>query len=172
MSKRNSQRGQRGHTVGAPPKPINWPSTPFTIKLLKRDNRKVCELTLRNRIESQVETGEILELVSIKRPGGKVGAPRKQYVLKGNFDAATMALKGSDTATTVAVASVSPAVAPSVNVEAAREYVNNLDITPVPFVTPPAPQFASAPASPAPQSESNGTQTTVETISASEPVIG
>jgi len=100
-SNRKSLRGVWGK-VGAPPKPVNWPTTPFTYKVLFARNTGQCRLSLRNKCLAGVKdniaaggkngTGSIFQLVSIPQPHGHVGRPKERYVLAGNFDAATMTL--------------------------------------------------------------------------------
>jgi len=155
-TKRGSQKGQRGTTVGAPPKPVNWPSGAFTIKTLVGRNQRQCELSLRNKVNASLESGEIVELEGIKQPGGKVGRPKSRYVLKANFDATAMKQKNITLTPVVAVSA--PAVAPSQLV------------VPAPCVAPPSPQIA-VPASPAPETAETAS-TTEATPVPSEPVIG
>ena len=123
-SSRRSKKGKWGH-IGAPPKTTRWPKRPFTMATLFARNSHQCELSLRNKVEAGVNGGSILELKSKKQPHGNVGRPKSVFVLKANYDKATMTLadntikaprtsrKAQVTAATVAVAPATPAVAPA-----------------------------------------------------------
>jgi len=89
--KKKSLKGEWGK-VGAPPKAVNWPTTPFTSALLFCRNPKQCELGLRNKIKRGIAAGTILALATKKQPGGSVGRPKSVYVLTEHFDPATMTL--------------------------------------------------------------------------------
>ena len=151
---RESLKGQWGHT-GAPPKNIHWPKGMFTFGRLfamnvdktGRDPKKSCELTLRTKVADGLinlpdgttnATGTVYQLVSKKQPHGKVGRPIDIFVLKGNFNQATMALK-----------------AKKVDVQKAKQYIAKVDVAPTPTVAPPVAQLVpvvnnTAPANPAP----------------------
>jgi hypothetical protein len=164
-SSRRSQKGKWGH-IGAPPKNTRWPKRPFTMATLFARNSHQCELSLRNKVEAGVIDGSILELKSKKQPHGNVGRPKSVFVLKANYDKATMTLadkttkaprtsrKAKVTAATVAVAPATPAVAPAASPVTAAP-VASVD-TPAPAPAPEtvpvlsAPvETAAAPASPA-----------------------
>jgi len=154
-SSRRSKKGKWGH-IGAPPKTTRWPKRPFTMATLFARNSHQCELSLRNKVEAGVNGGSILELKSKKQPHGNVGRPKSVFVLKANYDKATMTLadktikaprtsrKAKTTpAASVAAVPAAPAVAPAaVPVTAAPVGASD---TPAP-----APAVESVPA-PAPQ---------------------
>ena len=153
-SSRRSQKGKWGH-IGAPPKNTRWPKRPFTMATLFARNSHQCELSLRNKVEAGVNDGSILELKSKKQPHGNVGRPKSVFVLKANYDKATMTLadkttkaprtprKAKVTAATVAVAPATPAVAPAASPVTAAP-VASVD-APAPA---PAPETVSVPSAP------------------------
>jgi hypothetical protein len=119
---RKSQKGTWGK-IGAPPKAVHWPSTPFTIGLLETRNTLQCSLSLRNKVAellvkgvtlvgkvatgpngAPVADGMVVELESKKQPGGAVGRPKAVFVLAENFDSSKMVLKGTKTEDTTPVA--------------------------------------------------------------------
>ena len=165
-SSRRSQKGKWGH-IGAPPKNTRWPKRPFTMATLFARNSHQCELSLRNKVEAGVSDGSILELKSKKQPHGNVGRPKSVFVLKANYDKATMTLadkttkaphtprKAKVTAATVAVAPATPAVAPAASPVTAAPVASVDAPAPAPapetVSVPSAPvETAAAPASPAP----------------------
>ena len=165
-SSRRSQKGKWGH-IGAPPKNTRWPKRPFTMAALFARNSHQCELSLRNKVEAGVSDGSILELKSKKQPHGNVGRPKSVFVLKANYDKATMTLadkttkaphtprKAKVTAATVAVAPATPAVAPAASPVTAAPVASVDAPAPAPapetVSVPSAPvETAAAPASPSP----------------------
>jgi hypothetical protein len=163
-SKRNSQKGKWGH-IGAPPKNTKWPSRPFTMATLFGRNLHQCELSLRNKVEAGISDGSILELKSKKQPHGNVGRPKSVFVLKANYDKATMTLADKVTKTartprkaktvppaSVAAVPATPAVAPVPVTTAPVASVDAPAPAPAPETVPvpSAPvETAAAPASPA-----------------------
>jgi hypothetical protein len=156
---RKSQKGKWGH-IGAPPKNTKWPNRPFTMATLFKRNKNQCELSLRNKVEARINDGSILELKAKKQPHGNVGRPKSVFVLKANYDKATMTLadkvakatrtprKAKTTpAASVAAVPATPAVAPAA-VPVTAVPVASVD-APAP-VPAPAPETVSAPASTAP----------------------
>lgn len=140
---RKSMKGVWGKK-GAPPKDIRWPKGPFDYQRLFKlnvnpaDPKKPCELTLRTKtLDGRINLpdgstnadGILYQLTSKKHAKGKVGRPIDMFVLKADYDPATMTLKG-DVATPVrvtvkatapvAVTPAVPAVAPTANVTPAR----------------------------------------------------
>jgi hypothetical protein len=157
--KRNhkSLKGKWGH-IGAPPKNTNWPARPFTTEQLFARNEHQCELSLRNKVNEGVEAGNILVLMPIPQPGGAVGRPKARFVMKENFDAATMTLapvkekvrKARKAKANVALVTVAPAV----------------DQTPVV-----APMVANeVPASPAPETPAAPAPVIIVPVATIEPV--
>jgi hypothetical protein len=125
---RKSMKGEWGK-VGAPPKKTKFPTRPFTLERLFDMNstgpNAQCPLSLRNKVlAARTEkngTGTIFELVGQKQAHGAVGRPMSRWVLKANYDAATMTLapdkvkkarKPKVVVQTVAVNPATPAVAP------------------------------------------------------------
>lgn len=74
-NKTKSQKGTWGH-VGAPPKPVKYPRTKFTVERAVALNEGVCELTIRKRIKADVEAGKLVTLPVIKQPKKAVGRPK------------------------------------------------------------------------------------------------
>jgi hypothetical protein len=150
---RRSQKGKWGH-IGAPPKNTKWPNRPFTMATLFKRNSHQCELSLRNKVDAGVAAGEILALQPKKQPHGNVGRPKSVFVLKANYDKATMTLADAKTKTpktrkakttaaapaTVAVAPATPAAAPVVAAP--------VTATPASVSDTPAPAPAPAPEAP------------------------
>ena len=142
---RKSLKGKWNH-IGAPPKNTRWPGRPFTMEQLFERNSKgpnaQCELSLRNKVDALVATGELIELKSKKQPHGAVGRPKAVFVLKSKFDASKMekADKKAKTAkkSTVAVVAPTPATAPA---PAAP-----VTATPVASSASPTPETIAAPA--------------------------
>jgi len=139
---RKSMRGVWGHT-GAPPKDIKWPNGIFTYKRLfavnvdteGKNHNKVCALTCRSKVEEKIinqpdgstnQTGEIYQLMSRKQPYGRVGRPIDLFIKKDQFDPAVMTLKPVKPFVPVAATIIREPF----NVEKAKEYVANLDLTP------------------------------------------
>ena len=172
-SSRRSQKGKWGH-IGAPPKNTRWPKRPFTMAALFARNSHQCELSLRNKVEAGVSDGSILELKSKKQPHGNVGRPKSVFVLKANYDKATMTLadkttkaprtprKAKVTAATVAVAPATPAVAPAASPVTAAPVATSATPAPAPAVETPAPAPVAAPASTEPVSTAPAAPATPE----------
>jgi hypothetical protein len=145
---RKSLKGVWGHK-GAPPKDVRWPKGAFTYERLfalnvdptGKDPKKSCELTCRTKVAEGLinlpngttnATGTIYQLVSKKQPHGKVGRPIDIFVLKENYDPATMPLKpAKGTAKPVKVTVTPPTPA-------------------TPAVVQPVPVVNTTPANPAP----------------------
>ena len=119
----SSQKGKWGK-VGAPPKPTKFPSGPFTMAKLFAVNSKgkyaQCQLSLRNKVDSLLATGELISLKPKKQPKGQVGRPAPVYVLKSNFNPAKMATAPAPVKTgkrpTAEVETPAPATAPTAEV--------------------------------------------------------
>jgi hypothetical protein len=165
-SKRRSLKGKWGH-IGAPPKNTRWPKRPFTMATLFARNSHQCELSLRNKVEAGVNDGSILELKAKKQPHGNVGRPKSVFVLKANYDKATMVLadkttktprtprKAKATPATVAVAPAVPATAPVAASPVTAAPVASADApapapAPAPETTPVSAAPAASPATPEP----------------------
>jgi hypothetical protein len=90
---RISMKGQK-KTVGAPPKPTKFPSTPFTMAKLFAINSKgkyaQCELSLRNKVDSLLAAGALVALKPKRQAKGGVGRPKSVFVVKEHFDASKM----------------------------------------------------------------------------------
>jgi hypothetical protein len=146
---RKSLKGKWNH-IGAPPKNTRWPGRPFTTKQLFERNSKganaQCELSLRNKVDALVATGEIVELKSKKQPHGAVGRPMSVFVLASKFDASKMEKadkkaktpKAAKKSTVVAVVAPTPATAPA--------SVAPATTAPVASSAAPAPEPTAAPA--------------------------
>ena len=145
---RKSLKGQWGK-VGAPPKKTNWPSRPFTMATLFARNPGQCELSLRNKVDALVLVGTLLALAPIKQPHGNVGRPKSRFVLKDNFDPATMVLAPKKTKATVTVP-VPVSSAPVNPVSAPAPVTAPASPSPVPLRMPPviSAPVASAPVTP------------------------
>lgn len=83
---RRSMKGKHGK-VGAPPKATKFPTTPFTIKQLEKRNSNQCQLSLRNKVDTMLDSGELISITPKKQAKGGVGRPAPRYVTKDNFDA-------------------------------------------------------------------------------------
>lgn len=148
---RKSLKGVWGHK-GAPPKDTRWPKGAFTYERLfalnvdptGKDPKRSCELTLRTKVSEGLinmpngglnATGTIYQLVSKKQPHGKVGRPIDVFVMKENYDPATMPLKpAKGTAKPIKVTVTPPTPA-------------------TPAVAQPVPVVNTTPANPAPMVE-------------------
>ena len=170
---RRSLKGKWGH-IGAPPKNTRWPSRPFTMATLFARNSHQCELSLRNKVDAGLASGEIVALQPKKQPHGNVGRPKSVFVLKANYDKATMTLadkttkaprtprKAKVTAATVAVAPATPAVAPAASPVTAAPVATSATPAPAPAVETPAPAPVAAPASTEPVSTAPAAPATPE----------
>jgi hypothetical protein len=114
-----SMKGQKG-SVGAPQKPVKYPNSRFTIERVVSMNPNVCELTIRNRIKSDVAAGVLAVGDVIPQPKKAVGRPKFTYTVTGKTPVAST--KATRKAKTVRVAKVSnteqtpaPAVTEQVN---------------------------------------------------------
>jgi len=127
----------------------------------KGSRHEQCELSLRNKVDAGVAAGEILALQPKKQPHGNVGRPKSVFVLKANYDKATMTLvdakaktpktrKAKTTPATVAVAPATPAAAPvaPAPVTAAPASVSDTP-APAPATAPEAPVSTAPVAAPA-----------------------
>src|ERR1044071_7137107 len=64
---------------GRPAEEVKFPGEPFTFKQLRAKNRRLSNLTLRNRIYKGLEKGFIQKLNDTIK-SGKVGKPQHTYV--------------------------------------------------------------------------------------------
>lgn len=133
---RRSMKGKWGH-VGAPPKKTSWPNRPFTMATLFSRNKNQCELSLRNKVDAGVATGNILALMPKKQPGGGVGRPKSVFVLKEHYVPSKMEL--------------SPVTVKLLAILASRSARPAVAATPALAPAAPAP-VSDAPAAPAPVS--------------------
>jgi len=101
----NSMKGKRGSTVGAPPKPTKWPTSAFTMATLFERNSKgehaQCQLSLRNKVDALLESGELIALKTKRQPNHAVGRPKDVFVLKANFNTEKHERLDGKTVTTV-----------------------------------------------------------------------
>ena len=148
-----SLKGKRDGQIGAPPKDVKFPKTPFTVARAVEMNTDVCELTVRNRITDGVEANGILRLTPVKQSTG-VGRPKARFILKENYDVTNKShvLFGSE-----------PEAAKTKKTRKTNTAPVTIPVTPVPV--PPA----TSPASPVvvPASETQ----TVATVVASTPAV-
>jgi len=88
-SKKNGRRSMKGKwgKVGAPPKTTRYPSGTFTMATLFKRNSNQCELSIRNKVDSMLVAGELIQLKARKQAHGGVGRPKAVFILKENFDA-------------------------------------------------------------------------------------
>lgn len=150
---RKSLKGKYGH-VGAPPKPIKFPSTPFTFAALFKMNskgaNKQCQLSIRNKVDERIAQKSIIQLQSRKQKGGKVGRPKDVFILAEKFNAKkhvkfgaveqvkTRSKAARVTAVTETVTpTVSPVLTTSTPVEAVAA-IPSAPVTSVPVETAPA----------------------------------
>lgn len=133
--RRKSMKGLMNGKVGAPSKPVNWPATPFTMVHLFNRNGGQCELSLRTKVNKAVAAGELVELKPKHQPRGGVGRPKSMFVMKANFDPATMEVAPVKVkpAVTVPVTNVQPA--PAVEAPAVVSAVPAQPMTDAPEVT-------------------------------------
>lgn len=131
-----SMKGKKG-TVGAPLKPMKFPKTGFTVGRIVELNPDVCELTVRNRFNRMLKAGAIVRLQDKPQPGGAVGRPNRQYLLKENV-----------TKDTVLFGSAAPA-APAKRVTRTRKARTAVTVnepsSPAPVVSTPTPDVVSLP---------------------------
>ena len=156
---RKSLKGNWGK-VGAPPKKTNLPTRPFTMQQLFDRNstgpNRQCELSLRNKVDAMVLAGTLLALAPIKQAHGAVGRPKSRFVLKENFDSATMVLAPKKDKATVTVpvavtSTVNPVSAPA-PVAAPASPAPEAPVTPA-VETVSAPLSAPAPVAPVTSTE-------------------
>lgn len=149
---RKSLKGVWGHK-GAPPKPVRWPKGAFTYERLfalnvdttGKDPKKSCELTCRTKVSNSLinlpdgttrADGTIYQLTSKKQPHGKVGRPIDVFVLKENFDQATMPLKPAKGTKPLKVkVTVTPPTPTTPAVAQPVPVVNTTPANPAPMVT-------------------------------------
>lgn len=112
-----------GKGPGRPKAILKYPRGAFTFKELYELNRgekgrgkraKVCELTVRNHIASQVEVGFLTEIDPVET--GKPGQPAKRYIRTAVKAAADAARAAKSTESTEAVVET-PAEVPAETVE-------------------------------------------------------
>lgn len=151
-----SLQGKRNGQVGAPPKPLKYPKTSFTIESLFERNDNQCRLSIRTKVKNAIEAGEIVQLLSKKQADGAVGRPESVYVLKENFNADKMTkfghtpkektrkanTSGTRKNRTVAVAQATPAGEPAPAPQAPVAEPVAVAASPAP-----APEAPAAPAS-------------------------
>jgi hypothetical protein len=110
--KKNNRKSLKGSwgKIGAPPKPVNWPSDAFTMATLFSRNTKQCELSLRTKVADGVAGGSILPLMTKKQPGGAVGRPKSVFVLKKHFVSSKHELSPKTISRLNRTVSVTPAI--------------------------------------------------------------
>jgi hypothetical protein len=164
-TKNKSLKGKRNGVVGAPPKPVKFPSVPFTIARLVSMNKvgkyAQCELSLRTKLSDGLAKGEIVCLKPKKQPKGSVGRPAPVYVLAENYDAEKMVVwtpptkpvrkSKTETVSTesvpvVEVAPVVPATAPVSDVVSTAPTPVNEQVVVVNSPETPTAEMPSAPA--------------------------
>jgi len=155
-----SLKGKRDGQIGAPPKDVKFPKTPFTVARAVEMNTDVCELTVRNRITDGVEANGILRLTPVKQSTG-VGRPKARFILKENYDVTNKShvLFGSEPE----AAKTKKTATTTKKTRKTKTAPVTIPVTPVPV--PPA----TSPASPVvvPASETQ----TVATVVASTPAV-
>jgi PHD/YefM family antitoxin component YafN of YafNO toxin-antitoxin module len=139
---RPSLKGQKG-SVGAPAKEIKIPSGPFTMaklfKLHAAGKYQQCHLTLRNKVEASVDSGELIALTPRKQKGGAVGRPAAVYIKADEFDKTKhvkAVRKAKTPKKTQAVAVTEPIVVVETVAPAAAPVVSESAVVPTPDVTP------------------------------------
>jgi hypothetical protein len=150
-NKTKSQKGTWGH-VGAPLKPVKFPTGSFTIDRVVALNADVCELTVRKRVTAAIKgfytTGskknKNLRKIEvpithqygepIPQPKGAVGRPNHRIVPVGNpaakLTSAPRCCSKPKTATVVTVttpAPVTPVTTPAVTTPVATAPVNSVE---------------------------------------------
>jgi hypothetical protein len=88
MSKiKNSMKGKWG-TVGAPPRPVEFPSGPFVLSDVfdamgsdRKRNKTACRLTIRTDKDRYIAAGYMKQLANRPQPNGGVGRPAEVFEL-------------------------------------------------------------------------------------------
>jgi hypothetical protein len=79
---KKSMRGKWGK-VGAPIKAVQYPRSCFTIaSVVKLNKGDVCDLTIRNRIKSDIKRGKLVRVGTLPQPKGQSGRPQLTFILK------------------------------------------------------------------------------------------
>lgn len=99
--KENTMKNSTARTVGRPPKTPRWPRTAFTVNSVFTFNqKKICKLTLRNKIEEGLASKKLVKLAkNVERD--TAGRPAFRFMLKNRVQPVRKAktVKASTTAT-------------------------------------------------------------------------